>query len=89
MISCIINIIFFVIRNYTGPQKASPDHKGSSQRNYRSGPYSPGFEFDEDSHSKYMSEHSRTKMVNERDLEDSEVSLNNKIYNYQVKFFSG
>lgn len=64
-------------RNYTGPQKASPDHKGSSQRNFRAGPYSPGFEFDEDSHSKYISDHSRSRPVNERDLEDSEVDLNN------------
>jgi hypothetical protein len=69
----LFNIVMTAYRNYTGPQKASPDHKGSSQRNYRSGPYSPGFEFDEDSHSKYMSDHSRSKMMNDRDLEDSEV----------------
>lgn len=60
-------------RSYSGPYRSSPEHKGSSQRNYSRGPYSPGFDFDEDSHSKYMSEHSRAKSVYERDAEDSEV----------------
>ncbi|GLG97294.1 Protein unc-80 homolog [Gryllus bimaculatus] len=62
-------------KNYNGPQKASPEHKGSSQRNYSRG-YSPGFEFEDESHSKYISDHSRTKVVYERDLEDSEVLRN-------------
>lgn len=62
-------------RNYNGPQRASPEHKGSSQRNYSRGPYSPGFEFEDDSHSKYMSDHSRSKIIYERDMEDSEVQL--------------
>ncbi|XP_023318464.1 protein unc-80 homolog isoform X2 [Trichogramma pretiosum] len=33
---------------YNRPQKNSPEHKGSSQRNYGKSPYSPGFEFDEE-----------------------------------------
>ncbi|XP_058795328.1 protein unc-80 homolog isoform X2 [Phymastichus coffea] len=33
---------------YNRPQKSSPEHKGSSQRNYGKGPYSPGFDFDEE-----------------------------------------
>jgi len=65
----------FICRNYNGPQKASPEHKGSSQRNYSRGPYSPGFEFEDDSHSKYLSDHSRSKIMYERDMEDSEVKL--------------
>lgn len=60
-------------RSYNGPYRSSPEHKSSSQRNYNRGPYSPGFDFDEDSHSKYMSEHSRAKSVYEHDGEDSEV----------------
>ncbi|XP_065337258.1 protein unc-80 homolog isoform X7 [Cloeon dipterum] len=75
-IKTLVNNCEALSKNYTGPQKASPDHKGSSQRNFRSGPYSPGFEFDEDSHSKYVSDHSRTRPGNERDLEDSEVMRN-------------
>ncbi|XP_059490383.1 protein unc-80 homolog isoform X4 [Neocloeon triangulifer] len=75
-INTLVNNCEGLSKNYTGPQKSSPDHKGSSQRNFRSGPYSPGFEFDEDSHSKYISDHSRTRPGNERDLEDSEVMRN-------------
>lgn len=51
----------------------SPEHKGSSQRNYSRGPYSPGFDFEDESHSKFMSEHSRAKSMYEHDVEDSEV----------------
>lgn len=63
-------------RNYNGPNPSSPEHKGSSQKNYSRAPYSPGYDFEEDSHSKYLSDRSRTKMYHERDLEDSEVKLN-------------
>ncbi|KAL0270475.1 UNVERIFIED_CONTAM: hypothetical protein PYX00_007876 [Menopon gallinae] len=64
-------------KNYNGPQRSSPEHKGSSQKNYGRGPYSPGFEFEEDSHSRYLSDHSRSKIHYERgDLEDSEVIRN-------------
>lgn len=60
-------------RSYNGPYRSSPEHKGSSQRNYSRGPYSPGFDFEDESHSKYMSEHSRAKSMYEHDVEDSEV----------------
>ncbi|XP_035712762.1 protein unc-80 homolog isoform X4 [Folsomia candida] len=66
-------------KNYSGPQMASPtDLRGSSQRNYTSkggqNLLTPGYEFgDDDSHSKYMSDHSRTKNVYDRDMQDSEV----------------
>ncbi|CAH1139308.1 unnamed protein product [Phyllotreta striolata] len=60
-------------RSYNGPYRSSPEHKGSSQRNYSRGPYSPGFDFEDDSHSKFMSEHSRAKSMYEHDVEDSEV----------------
>ncbi|XP_030758641.1 protein unc-80 homolog isoform X4 [Sitophilus oryzae] len=59
-------------RVYNGPHRSSPEHKGSSQRNFR-GPYSPGFDFEDDSHSKFMSEHNRTKSMYENDTENSEV----------------
>lgn len=63
----------FIFRSYNGPYRSSPEHKGSSQRNYSRGPYSPGFDFEDDSHSKFMSEHSRAKSMYEHDVEDSEV----------------
>nr|CAD7260717.1 unnamed protein product [Timema shepardi] len=75
-VKTLVNNCEALAKNYNGPQRASPEHKGSSQRNYSRGPYSPGFEFDDDSHSKYMSDHSRSKVVYERDLEDSEVLRN-------------
>lgn len=62
-----------IFRSYNGPYRSSPEHKGSSQRNYSRGPYSPGFDFEDDSHSKFMSEHSRAKSMYEHDVEDSEV----------------
>ncbi|XP_071635615.1 protein unc-80 homolog isoform X3 [Temnothorax longispinosus] len=51
---------------YNGPQKSSPEHKGSSQRNYGKGPYSPGFDFEDDTHTKYM-EHSKARHFYDRD----------------------
>lgn len=63
-------------RHYTGPQKSSPEHKGSSQRNYSRGPYSPAGEFEDDSHSKYISDHNKSKMNYDRDMEDSELLRN-------------
>ncbi|CAH2006087.1 unnamed protein product [Acanthoscelides obtectus] len=63
----------FYRRSYNGPYKSSPEHKGSSQRNYSRGPYSPGFDFEDDSHSKFMSEHSRAKSMYDHEVEDSEV----------------
>ncbi|KAK9884494.1 hypothetical protein WA026_007335 [Henosepilachna vigintioctopunctata] len=60
-------------KSYNGPYRSSPEHKGSSQRNYSRGPYSTGFDFEDESHSKFMSEHSRAKSMYEHDVEDSEV----------------
>ncbi|KAL0104477.1 hypothetical protein PUN28_017301 [Cardiocondyla obscurior] len=51
---------------YNGPQKSSPEHKGSSQRNYGKGPYSPGLDFEEDTHTKYI-EHSKARHFYDRD----------------------
>jgi len=68
---------------------ASPtDLRGSSQRNYTSkgGLLTPGYEYaDDDSHSKYMSDHSKTKTAYDRDTQDSEVFLDKHIYHVRVK----
>ncbi|XP_049834730.1 protein unc-80 homolog isoform X4 [Schistocerca gregaria] len=72
----LVNNCEALAKNYNGPQRASPEHKGSSQRNYSRGPYSPGYDFEDESQSKYLSDHSRNKMTYERDLEDSEVLRN-------------
>ncbi|XP_020299995.1 protein unc-80 homolog isoform X4 [Pseudomyrmex gracilis] len=53
---------------YNGPQKSSPEHKGSSQKNYGKGPYSPGFDFDDDAHTtKYIN---RTSYDRDEDAEN-------------------
>ncbi|XP_018896454.1 protein unc-80 homolog isoform X1 [Bemisia tabaci] len=76
-IQTLVNNCEALSKNYNGPQRSSPEHKGSSQRNFSRGPYSPGFEYDDDSHSKYLNERSRTKLMNyERDIEDYEVLRN-------------
>lgn len=65
-----------ICRNYSGPQMSSPtDMRSSSQRNYSKAGMAPGYEFaDDDSHSKYMSDHSRNKTTYDRDVQDSEVT---------------
>ncbi|KAJ8917160.1 hypothetical protein NQ315_012652 [Exocentrus adspersus] len=72
-IKTLVNNCEALTKSYNGPYRSSPEHKGSSQRNYSRGPYSPGFDFEDDSHSKFMSEHSRAKSMYEHDIEDSEV----------------
>ncbi|KAF5273419.1 hypothetical protein FQA39_LY07436 [Lamprigera yunnana] len=72
-IRTLVNNCEALTKSYNGPYRSSPEHKGSSQRNYSRGPYSPGFDFEDESHSKFMSEHSRAKTVYEHDVEDSEV----------------
>ena len=57
-------------RNYNGPQRTSPEHKTSSQRNYSRGPYSPAYEYEDDS--KYIMDRGRSKTNYERDADDSE-----------------
>lgn len=63
--------IFIYFRNYNGPQRTSPDHKGSSQKNYNRAPYSPGYEF-ETNHTKYIADRS-AKTRTYADGDDSEV----------------
>ncbi|XP_039288610.1 protein unc-80 homolog isoform X7 [Nilaparvata lugens] len=75
-IKTLVNNCEALSKNYNGPQKASPEHKGSSQRNYNREPFSPGLDFEDESHSKFLSERSRTKIHYERDMEDSEVLRN-------------
>ena len=68
------NIIF---RYYNRPQKSSPEHKGSSQRNYGKGPYSPGFDFEDEAHVKYI-EHAKNRTLYERDNDDSDSCHKNE-----------
>ncbi|XP_063984989.1 protein unc-80 homolog isoform X3 [Diachasmimorpha longicaudata] len=63
---------------YNGPQKLSPEHKGSSQRNYGKGPYSPGFDFEEETHTTKYLEHTKARNLYDRDNEDSETSHKNE-----------
>lgn len=61
-------------RSYNGPYRNSPEHKGSSQRNCSRGPpCSPGLDFEDDSHSRYVSDLGRNKNLMDN-AEDSEVS---------------
>lgn len=60
-----------IFRSYTGPYRNSPEHKGSSQRNCRGPPCSPGLDFDDESHSKYIGDIGRTKNI--EISEDSET----------------
>lgn len=62
--------IFNFHRNYNGPQRTSPEHKTSSQRNYSKGPYSPAYDYEEDS--KYITDRGRTRITYDRDADDSE-----------------
>lgn len=63
-----------IFRSYNGPYRNSPEHKGSSQRNCSRGPpVSPGLDFEDESHSKYVSDVGRNK--NYETPEDSEVSV--------------
>ncbi|KAK4295652.1 hypothetical protein Pmani_031795 [Petrolisthes manimaculis] len=61
-------------KNYTGPQKAAGEGKGSSRVTYSkaSKVYNEAIEVDEDSHSKYVSDTKRFQAY-ERDIEDSEA----------------
>ncbi|XP_032667265.1 protein unc-80 homolog isoform X5 [Odontomachus brunneus] len=70
-VKTLVNNSEALTKYYNGPQKLSPEHKGSSQRNYGKGPYSPGFDFEEDTHVKYM-EHSKIRNFYDRDNEDAE-----------------
>lgn len=65
-------MFLFILRSYTGPYRNSPEHKGSSQRNCSRAPCSPGLDFDDESHSKYVSDMGRAKN-NVESTEDSEM----------------
>ncbi|XP_037944678.1 protein unc-80 homolog isoform X2 [Teleopsis dalmanni] len=59
-------------KSYNGPYRNSPEHKGSSQRNCSRGPpCSPGLDFEEESHSKYISDPRTKNMIDSG--EDSEM----------------
>lgn len=77
----------FAHRSYNGPQyRHSPEHKGSSQRNCSRGPpVSPGLEFEDESHSKYVSDVGRNK--NYEMPEDSEVYIHREILLPAIFFF--
>ncbi|XP_045467085.1 protein unc-80 homolog isoform X2 [Harmonia axyridis] len=72
-IKTLVNNCEALTKSYNGPHRSSPEHKGSSQRNYSRGPYTSGFDFEDESHTKFMSEHSRAKSMYEHDVEDSEA----------------
>ncbi|KAH8363403.1 hypothetical protein KR084_009623 [Drosophila pseudotakahashii] len=59
-------------KSYNGPYRNSPEHKGSSQRNCSRGPpCSPGLDFEEETHPKYLTD-ARTKNMMDS-AEDSEM----------------
>lgn len=68
----------YLLRYYNGPQKSSPEHKGSSQRNYGKGPYSPGFDFEDETHTSKYIEHSRVRTFYDRDNDDAESCHKNE-----------
>ncbi|XP_067205239.1 protein unc-80 homolog isoform X2 [Linepithema humile] len=70
-VKTLVNNSEALTKYYNGPQKSSPEHKGSSQRNYGKGPYSPGFDFEDEAHTTKYMEHSKMRIFYDRD-EDSE-----------------
>ncbi|EFN65650.1 Uncharacterized protein KIAA1843 [Camponotus floridanus] len=72
-VKTLVNNSEALTKYYNGPQKSSPEHKGSSQKNYGKGPYSPGFDFEDDTlrTTKYI-EHSKVRDFYDRDNEDAE-----------------
>ncbi|XP_072743186.1 protein unc-80 homolog isoform X2 [Anoplolepis gracilipes] len=71
-VKTLVNNSEALTKSYNGPQKSSPEHKGSSQKNYGKDPYSPGFDYEDDTHpTKYM-EHSKARHFYERNNEDAE-----------------
>ncbi|XKL60982.1 hypothetical protein PGB90_008039 [Kerria lacca] len=72
-IKTLVNNCEALTKNYNGPQRTSPEHKTSSQRNYSKGPYSPAYDYEEDS--KYITDRGRTRITYDRDADDSEQVL--------------
>ncbi|XP_061939233.1 protein unc-80 homolog isoform X9 [Apis cerana] len=77
-VKTLVNNSEALTKNYNGPQKSSPEHKGSSQRNYGKGPYSPGFDFEDETHTSKYIEHSRVRTFYDRDNDDAESCHKNE-----------
>ncbi|GAB6032279.1 hypothetical protein CHUAL_010920 [Chamberlinius hualienensis] len=59
-------------KNYTGPQTTG-NPRSSSIRNVTKSSYSPAFDFEEDSHSRFLNDLNSRKYQTEREMEDSQV----------------
>ncbi|KZC08559.1 Protein unc-80 like protein, partial [Dufourea novaeangliae] len=77
-VKTLVNNSEALTKYYNGPQKSSPEHKGSSQRNYGKGPYSPGFDFEDEPHTTKYIEHSKVRNVYDRDTDDAESCHKNE-----------
>ncbi|XP_076183174.1 unc80, NALCN channel complex subunit isoform X2 [Ptiloglossa arizonensis] len=77
-VKTLVNNSEALTKYYNGPQKSSPEHKGSSQRNYGKGPYSPGFDFEDETHATKYMEHSKVRTFYDRDNDDSESCHKNE-----------
>ncbi|XP_076295580.1 unc80, NALCN channel complex subunit isoform X9 [Lasioglossum baleicum] len=69
-VKTLVNNSEALTKYYNGPQKSSPEHKGSSQRNYGKVPYSPGFDFEEDTHATKYMEHKMKTFYDNADAEN-------------------
>ncbi|XP_034179249.1 unc80, NALCN channel complex subunit isoform X3 [Osmia lignaria lignaria] len=77
-VKTLVNNSEALTKYYNGPQKSSPEHKGSSQRNYGKGPYSPGFDFEDETHTTKYLEHTKVRNIYDRDNEASESCHKNE-----------
>ncbi|CAK9824157.1 Protein unc-80 homolog [Anthophora retusa] len=77
-VKTLVNNSEALTKYYNGPQKSSPEHKGSSQRNYGKGPYSPGFDFEDETHTTKYIEHSKVRNFYVRDNDDTESCHKNE-----------
>ncbi|KAJ8665380.1 hypothetical protein QAD02_007042, partial [Eretmocerus hayati] len=62
---------------YNRQQKTSPEHKSSSQKNYGRGPYSPGYDFDEEAQMGKHSDNTKSK-PHERESDDNDAGYKNE-----------
>ncbi|XP_023247885.1 protein unc-80 homolog [Copidosoma floridanum] len=70
-IKTLINNSEALSKCYNRPQKFSPDHKGSSQKNTAKGPYSTKYDFDEEAHYCRHTDNIKTKTYDQEN-DDSE-----------------
>ncbi|KOC65753.1 Protein unc-80 like protein, partial [Habropoda laboriosa] len=77
-VKTLVNNSEALTKYYNGPQKSSPEHKGSSQRNYGKGPYSPGFDCEDETHSTKYIEHTKVRNFHVRDNDDTESCHKNE-----------